>query len=481
MLSKSQHLPFYYLLAGITLLRLFVAPQFGLGVDEAHYLLYGRYLDLSYFDHPPLVGWVQFLFISILGETEFAARLGAIIIGSITLWMLYFFIFTITKERTLALVGALALSASFIFNALFMMLMPDTLLFILIIPIILATVALSEDNSIKNWLILGLLLGLAGLAKYTAVLFIVPIVLFFIIKKQYHLFYTPKLLIGILPALVLIAPVIIWNVQNDWISFTYQSAHVVGASQINWSGFLESIAAQLGAYSPFLSPLAFYGLYKALRSDNATLFLSGLFGITLILFFTYASLYKTALPHWSALFYLLFIPLGSIFVFQKSKRWQTYLKGAIGFGLVLTAILYAELAFKFIPQPDYQSLHRDIYGFNIVMKEANKLLNDTTTQAIAISHWSVASRALFYNSPYPSDVYLIDQRYDQFDIWQNGSPLGKDLLFINTHDFHTKVAQTMNCDDIIPAKTVDITLNDNKVNTINYIWCRNFQGIKNAP
>ena len=36
-----------------------MAGQFGLTVDEAHYVLYGKIIDFSYVDHPPLVGWVQ--------------------------------------------------------------------------------------------------------------------------------------------------------------------------------------------------------------------------------------------------------------------------------------------------------------------------------------------------------------------------------------------------------------------------------------
>ena len=476
-IKHSIHLPFYYLLTGLFLLRVLIAPYFGLGVDEAHYFLYGQNLALSYYDHPPLVGWVQYVFLSIFGATELAARLGAIIIGALTLWMLYFFIYDITKQRTLALVAVLALSGSFMFNALFLMLMPDTLLFILIIPIIQASLALSNTNSSYNWLKLGLLLGVAGLAKYTAVLFVIPIILFFIIKKKYYLLYTPKMLVGIIPALILISPVIIWNMQHDWISFAFQSEHVVGATSINWSGFAQSIVSQFAAYSFFLFPVAFYGLYKALRSKNDALFLSGLFGIVLIVFFTYASLYKTALPHWSALFYLLFIPIGSALLWEKSKNWRKYLMGAIGFSITVSFILYMELAFKFIPQPDYQSLHRDIYGFDTIVKEANSLITDTTHQALAITHWSIASRVMVYNTPYQSDVFLIDTRYNQYDIWQKGSPLGKDLLFINTHEFHTNL-KDMNCQEIEPAKSIDILINDNKVNTINYVWCKNFQGIK---
>lgn len=472
----AKHTSFYYLLTGLFLLRLLIAPQFGLGVDEAHYCLYGVHPALSYFDHPPLVGWVQYLFMSLLGENEFAARLSAAIIGAVTLWILYFFVYEITGKRTLSMVAVLALSASFMFNALFLMLLPDTLLLLLIIPIIRTTVALAEVNSTKNWLALGLLLGVAGLAKYTAVLFIVPIALYFVIKKEYRLFYTPKILIGIVPALVLIAPVIVWNMQHDWVSFSFQSEHVVGASTVNWGGFARSIVSQFAAYSPFLFPVAYYGLYRALRSNNEKLFVSGLFGLVLIVFFTFASLYKTALPHWSALFYLLFIPIGSVMLWQKSRLWQKYLIGSIGFSLLVSLVLYAELALKFIPQPDYRSLHRDIYGYNTIMQEANALLSDTDRQAIAVTHWSIAARALFYNSSYKSGVFLIDERYNQYDIWQDRSPVGHDLLFITTHDFHADIAHKMNCQEVQKVKSIDLTLNGHKVNTVDYTWCKNFQG-----
>ena len=41
-----------------TLIHLLVAGRFELSGDEAHYALYAYHLDWSYFDHPPLVGWL---------------------------------------------------------------------------------------------------------------------------------------------------------------------------------------------------------------------------------------------------------------------------------------------------------------------------------------------------------------------------------------------------------------------------------------
>ncbi len=477
-LTAKQHRSFFYFITAVAALRLLLAPHVGLGVDEAHYVLYALNLDLSYFDHPPLVGWVQYLFTSVFGTNEFGARVAAIVIGFITSVFIYKLIYDIDKNSNHAFVAVLALYASFLFNALFIMLMPDTLLFLLILPVIFTVIAIENENSLKNWLLLGVLLGIAGLSKYTAILFIVPIVLYILIKKRFDLLYTPKIIPAILVALFIISPVLIWNIQNNWSSFTYQSEHVVGESGIDWSGFFKSLAAQFGAYNPFLFPLALYGLYKALYSKNPTLFLSALFGLVLISFFTYAALYKTALPHWSALFYMLFIPIGSYYALQAGSKLKKYLYFSIAFGLLLSALAYAELAFKFIPQKDYQSLHRDIYGWDTIMQKANEHIDDREKQAIAVTNWTLASRAIYYNKNYDSEVFLIDTRDDQFDIWEKDKPIGKDLLVITTHFFQKDIRSYMKCDEVKQVDSFDIIINNNKINSVQMTMCTNFQGLR---
>ncbi len=474
-LVSKDHSLFLYFITFVALVRLLLAPFVGLGVDEAHYVLYALNLDLSYFDHPPLVGWVQYIFTSIFGTDEFGARVAAILIGFVTSIFIYKLIYDINKKSTEAFVAILALHASFLFNALFIMLMPDTLLFLLILPIIFTVIEVEKSNSLSSWILLGVLLGLAGLAKYTAVLFVVPIIFYVLIKKRYDLLYTPKIIPAILIALAIISPVIIWNIQNDWSSFAYQSSHVVGENGIRWSGFFRSIGAQLGAYNPFLAPLAFYGLYRAFKSENDTLFLTALFGLVMISFFTYASLYKTALPHWSALFYMLFIPIGTFYMLNISKK---YLKFAIGFGLVIGVIAYGELGFKFIPQPDNKSIHLDIYGWDKIMSRANSHIADTQTQAIGVTNWTLASRALYYNRDYNSTLYLIDEREDQFDIWEDNKKIGRDILIINTKRFDKDISKYMSCDSVTLVDEFDIVLNNHNVNSLMLFNCKNFQGLK---
>jgi hypothetical protein len=45
------------------LVHLVMGALIDLSPDEAHYALYASHLDWSYYDHPPLVGWLQWVFL----------------------------------------------------------------------------------------------------------------------------------------------------------------------------------------------------------------------------------------------------------------------------------------------------------------------------------------------------------------------------------------------------------------------------------
>jgi hypothetical protein len=56
-------------LAIAALIHLALGFSFELSVDEAHYLLYAKHMAWSYFDHPPLVGWIQWPLVSLDAST----------------------------------------------------------------------------------------------------------------------------------------------------------------------------------------------------------------------------------------------------------------------------------------------------------------------------------------------------------------------------------------------------------------------------
>jgi hypothetical protein len=79
------------LLIGIgTLLRLLLAANIGLGVDESYAVTVARDWSLSYFDHPPLSFWLAGAVARIAGsEYRLLVRLPFILLFAGTSWMLY--------------------------------------------------------------------------------------------------------------------------------------------------------------------------------------------------------------------------------------------------------------------------------------------------------------------------------------------------------------------------------------------------------
>jgi hypothetical protein len=473
----------FILILLFSLIRLMVAPFFGLGVDEAHYVLYAKYLDWSYLDHPPLVGWLHALFLYIFGASEFLARLPAILLFAATSYCCYVFILRITQSVRLALLSVLALNCSFMLNALGIMLLPDSILLLLVFLLIFVGERLARSKRPLDYVFLGIILGLMGLAKYTAILLVPPLIVFFLMKKRYDVILSPYILLAAFIAFLLIMPVIYWNITHDFISFRYQGSHVFGSWASSFRYFFESLAAQFGAYSPFLFAVAVYGFFKVLRNKDDYLRLAVLFGGTIMVFFLVTSVYERTLPHWPSIFYLLFIPVGSYYLYASQKKWQrTFLYIAVGCSLIAMLLAYAELAGKFVTFPEYKSPFRDIYGYSEMAAQADKIIKrnpSSRPKAIAVTNWTMGSRVMYYNMPYGYDVFVMDTRQDQFDVWQKKSPRGYDMLFFNTKFENVDVARLLRCDHVDVADKMDLKLNGSNVNSVEYVWCYNYQGVKN--
>ena len=73
------------------------------------------------------------------------------------------------------------------------------------------------------WLAAGVWLGLAGLSKYSAALFVVGLVAFVALSpRQRHWFAHPAPYLAALLALAMVSPVFVWNWRHGWVSLAFQ-------------------------------------------------------------------------------------------------------------------------------------------------------------------------------------------------------------------------------------------------------------------
>jgi len=482
---KSQFFLVITVILGFALIKLGIAPHFGLSVDESHYVLYGMRFDYSYFDHPPLVGWIQGFFLWTLGQGELQARLPAILLSISTSLLCWNFLQPYLKNTNESIVknaglwALLGLNASLGVTALGLMLLPDSILFTITFLFIFSAERVRVRGSTQDWLILGLITGIAGLTKYNAIILPLALVITMFTTGEWRQVITikqlPKAGLAMLIALGIISPVLFWNLKHEFISFGYQQGRILRFSNLNIGNLLISYITQLLAYGPFIAYVAWYGLWRLLWHPA---YVSGLTLWICLLFiglFSFAGLGKPTLPHWWGVLYVLTIPLGIVFLIQS---WHKTIQTLIILNTLFALTIQIELAYPFLPMPEKFSLHRDFRGWPTIMTKSEELLaiEQSPRAMIAVPNWSLGSRAIYYAKD-PSKILVVDRRLDQFDLWQPIRPEGRDLLFILPQHFRINMAKRYKCARIEHKDQIEIRVPTHKVNQITFAWCYKFAGL----
>ena len=242
------------LIAVFALARLAFAAALGPGFDKSYTIVVARRLDLSYFDHPPLHQWIAHFAALALGEGA-ATRLPFIALFAVTGWLM----FALTRRLFGARAGLIALVAlnltPFFFASPGTWVVPDGPLDFALAGAAATLARLFFDPpaprvAIRLWLAAGFWLGLAGLSKYNAVLPALGIAGFVALApRRRPWFARPAPYLAALIAMVVAAPVLLWNARHGWASFAFQGAR---AATAGWRP--AQVAAMASARSRFCRP-----------------------------------------------------------------------------------------------------------------------------------------------------------------------------------------------------------------------------------
>lgn len=412
------------LIAVSSLLRLAAAATVAIGTDEAHYALYGLHLDWSYFDHPPMIGWLQALVLP-FSESVFALRIVPILLFAAVSVSLHRLTTTLFPNDTpwLGFFSVALLHSGLMLQLIGLSMLPDGPLLLFGLLTLLALHGILEDNRLRHWLLLGLWLGLAGLSKYTAITLVITALLALVFDKQWRALLTPGPWLALIVSALLILPVLYWNFRHDWISFVYQLHH--GTGDANWKPvkFALSEIAQLVVYGPGIFVFGFIAFAASLRDwHERGVRLCIVLALPALLLFGWNSGYVLTLPHWTSLGWVGLMPLAARWLHNAwNKRWvRVGLRSAAGYSLLLIVLVFSELISPWMPFPDNRDPLRDMYGFEQAAHRANELRAELaatpgSTPVIFTEIWTYASRLAWYARPAP--VQVLDKRYDQFDIW----------------------------------------------------------------
>ena len=224
----------WVLLAAIgyfVLLKLMVALFAAPVSDEAYYWMWGRHVSLSYFDHPPLGAWVQALSHAVFGTNHFALRVPTFVALTGVLGVFWQVAKRVGGDdsRGVFLRSTLVFVASPLFGIFGTVAIHDYLLVALAIGSgyyftrYLTDVEATGRGRLEHLFGAAVLLGLAGLTKYTAVFIAIAVAGTILTRpKLRSLLLRWEIYAAGLIALALQAPTLIWNLQNDFASINFQ-------------------------------------------------------------------------------------------------------------------------------------------------------------------------------------------------------------------------------------------------------------------
>ncbi len=369
----------FWLLAISALVRGLLAAWMEFGNDEVYYWTYALYPDWSHFDHPPMVGWVIQLFsLNLLLDSEFFIRLASVVFMTANTYI----IFRIGKELKDALTGlyaALLYTASiyaFVITGIFIM--PDTplMLFWLLAvwmaikylkvkvpepvegPTYSKTVLRYFDKlstqQPKFLLLFGLFAGLAMLSKYSGVFLWVGMGLYVLIFNRKQL-KTPYLYLALLISAICCLPILLWNLQYDFVSLRFHGERV-GGNRLNFSTFGTELAGEFVYNNPVLFILAIIAVIAALRGKTSVVKSAQQFilciALPMIFVFWLFSLMRPTLPHWNSPAYVLLILLSAVYLQDKhdeSVKLPKPIIAALSVLVITLVIGVAEIKTGFIP------------------------------------------------------------------------------------------------------------------------------------
>lgn len=419
---------------GLKLVFAFEAPPLS---DEAYYWMWGRHIELSYYDHPPLQAWVQGLSHLAFGTNLFALRAPTFVASAIVLWVFYLASRWIAGSgwRPVFLASTVVYLASPLFGLLGTVAIHDYLLVVLVMSSgyffirYFAGIESDQRGRRVELFAAAALLGLAGITKYTAVFLALAVAMTVIVRPKLR----PLLLRwepygAVLVTLGIQLPVLIWNAQTGFASIVYQGSKINEGGRligIDLQGMATFVVQTAALISPFIvAPVTARLIWSRQQTDvtrvGKTLAIS-LFALA-SLTFLYVSNFAYVLWWWNLIAFTLVLPFAGRYIGRVSLVLH------VAWGVLINTFLTVSLAI--MPLGPLLRYETDFnYGQDELAALVREAQADHHAELIVANRYQTASQLAFALDD--RDVVAIAPSRDAFDDWFNpANHLGDDAIVL---------------------------------------------------
>lgn len=387
--------------AALTLAKLIAAHGAYFVEDEAYYRLWGLNPALSYYDHPPMIGWWIWAGQQVFGDTVFAARILVVlssVIGSLVLWRTARILF----DAHVAGWAVLLLNASILVGIGGILATPDA-------PSVLfwglGLWALAELHTSKNanwWLAVGLFAGLGLLSKYSVLFFGAGIVLWIVwVPEARRWLLSWQLWAGGALAVLLFSPVLYWNHMFDWASFYKQFGRAGGGGGLTLKYIFEFTGALLGLLNPLIAVLAALGAVRLIRRTVARDGAAALLVLPVLPFLAYLvyhSLHSRVQGNWPAPLFPALALMAAVYVADPGLRlafWRRWGLASVSVGVAVALVVQLHAVVPLTGAFARKDPTFQLRGWPKIGQEVKALANETGAAYVLTSGYGLTGQLSF--------------------------------------------------------------------------------------
>jgi 4-amino-4-deoxy-L-arabinose transferase-like glycosyltransferase len=483
--------------AGLHIAYLAFQCPLDLAPDEAHYWDWSRHLDWSYYSKGPLVAYLIRAGCEVFGTGILGVRLPAVVCGSLLLVSLYVLTVQVFGRERLALaVVGIALTLPVIAAGSSLMTIDSPYTCCWGWALVLGYQAVVRRSG-WAWPLLGLMIGVGILAKYTMVVFLPSLGLFLLTSPAHRgLLLRRGFWITCGVAALCCLPILVWNAQHEWVTVNHVlrlaglGSHGIPAAKpepsLHWQGPLVYVGTQfallLGFW--FVAWVAALWVHRPWKeTDDGLRYLWWLSAPMFGLFLAFSLKTKGGEPNWPITAYISGLVLMTGWLSRQLdgpagwyRRWTTIgLVGSCGLGLLLTLFVHrSDWAYPLLaklagPPTEVQPfpLRRldptcrlrgwQTLGAN-VDEVCEQLRGEGIEPVLAGTGWALPGEIGFYCAEHPP-VYsvglVLGDRRSQYDEW-HPNPVGDQKTFAGrTFVIVGGYPASLGCfDSIDPPRTV---------------------------
>lgn len=473
------------LLGAMTVFRAFIAGTTDLTDTEAYYLAWARFPSLSYYDHPPLVAWMAAL--TTFGSTApIVARLGPVLCSATLGWLLYVLGVRLFSARAGFLcVAVVSVVPAYFFTGF--LLNPEAIL----APLWLLFLLLLDDLRRKDesWrpVVLGLVIGVGFLAKYTAVL-AVPVTLLVAATsaETRRWLRRPSFYLGGLVALLVAAPVLGWNHARHWPSLSLHLVERVGSggAQALFANVIRVAMGQFLLFHPLVLPglgiVLALTIRRACRDPRYLLLAAASVPVLLALLVAMIRVSDSE-PHWTMVGYMaLAVAAGGIVderlsCFRRPRRLlDGYLSLVVCVSVTFAAAYFAHArtpwVLRLVPpalyDPNVDPLNETVGWDRIRMAVLEDVRNLGPNTVIASNHNVICGHVLIAVDDTPA-VFCSSPKRTAFDfLGRRDPPSSSPVVYVHTERYRLDPEEALPGRSCTLEETVDVTRADRVVNRV---------------